>query len=70
MDRGAWQATVHGVILVNGDMSMELLTCSIIWWRRQWQPTPVLLPGKPHGRNSLVGCNQWGRTESDMTEVT
>ena len=25
--------------------------------RRQWQPTPVLLPGKSHGRRSLVGCS-------------
>ena len=30
-------------------------------WRRQWHPTPVLLPGKSHGRRSLVGCSQWGR---------
>ena len=37
-------------------------------WRRQWHPTPVLLPGKSHGRRSLVGCSPWGRTESDMTE--
>ena len=36
--------------------------------RRQWQPTPVLLPGKSHGQRSLVGCNPWGREESDMTE--
>ena len=28
--------------------------------RRQWHPTPVLLPGKSHGRRSLVGCT-WGR---------
>ena len=28
--------------------------------RRQWHPTPVLLPGKSHGRRSLVGCNPWG----------
>ena len=28
--------------------------------RRQWQPTPVLLPGKSHGRRSLVGCSPWG----------
>ena len=28
-------------------------------WRRQWQPTPVLLPGKSHGRRSLVGCSPW-----------
>ena len=33
--------------------------------RRQWQPTPVLLPGKSHGWRGLVGCRLWGRTESD-----
>ena len=37
-------------------------------WRRQWHPTPVLLPGKSHGRRSLVGCSPWGHQESDMTE--
>ena len=36
--------------------------------RRQWQPTPALLPGKSHGRKSLVGCGPWGREESDTTE--
>ena len=36
--------------------------------RRQWQPTPVLLPGKFHGLRSLVGCSPWGREESDTTE--
>ena len=41
-----------------------------ISWRRKWQPTPVLLPGKSHGRRSLVGCRLWGRTESDLTEAT
>ena len=29
--------------------------------RRQWQPAPVLLPGKSHGRRNLVGCSPWGR---------
>ena len=37
-------------------------------WRRKWQPTPVLLPGKSHGRRSLVGCSPWGHEESDTTE--
>ena len=37
-------------------------------WRRQWHPTPVLLPGKSHGRRSLVGCSPWGGKESDTTE--
>ena len=36
--------------------------------RRQWQPTLVLLPGKSHGRGSLVGCRPWGFEESDTTE--
>ena len=27
-------------------------------WRRKWQPTPVFLPGKSHGRRSLVGYSQ------------
>jgi len=37
-------------------------------WRRQWQPTPVLLPGKSHGQRSLVGYSPWGRDESEATE--
>ena len=37
-------------------------------WRRQWHPTPVLLPGKSHGWRSLVGCRPWSREESDTTE--
>ena len=29
-------------------------------WRREWQHTPVFLPGKSHGQRSLVGCSPWG----------
>ena len=36
--------------------------------RRQRQPTPVLLPGKSHGRRSLGGYSPWGRKELNMTE--
>ena len=36
--------------------------------RRQWHPTPVLLPGEPHGWSSLVGYSPWGREKSDTTE--
>ena len=36
--------------------------------KRQWQPAPVLLPGKSHGQRSLVGCSPRGRKESDTTE--
>ena len=36
--------------------------------RRQWHPTPVLLPGESHGWRSLVGYSPWGRKEWDTTE--
>ena len=41
---------------------------AMIFQRRQWHPTPVLLPGESHGWRSLVGCSPWGRKESDTTE--
>ena len=37
-------------------------------WRRKWQSTPVLLPGKSHGQRSPVGYSPWGGKESNMTE--
>ena len=37
-------------------------------WRRKWQSTPVLLPGKSHGQRSLVGYSPWGCKESDTAE--
>ena len=36
-------------------------------WRRQWQPTSVLLPGKSHRQKSLAGYSPWGHKESDLT---
>ena len=37
-------------------------------WRREWQPTPVFLPGESHGQRSLTGYSPWSRRESDRTE--
>ena len=37
-------------------------------WRRKWQPTSVILPGKPHGQRSLVGYSPWGCKELDTTD--
>ena len=59
-------------ITADGDCSLEIkrrlvlgrkvmTNLDSILRRRQWQPTPVLLPGKSHGRRSLVGCSPWGR---------
>ena len=45
-----------------------LCHCYTFLRRRHWHPTPVLLPGKPHGWRSLVGCSPWDCKESDTTE--
>ena len=50
-------------------LHFTILMCTS--WKGQEKamaPTPVLLPGKSHGRRSLVGCSPWGRKESDTTE--
>ena len=39
-------------------------------WRREWQPTPVFLPGKFHGQRSLKGCSSRGHKESNRTQMT
>ena len=38
-------------------------------WRREWQPTPVFLPGEPLGQRSLEGSNPWGRKELDTMDA-
>ena len=48
----------------------QLSNFTFMHWRRQWQPTPVFLPGESPGRGSLVGCHLWGHTELDMPEAT
>ena len=37
-------------------------------WRREWQPTPVFLPGESYGQRSLVGYSRCGHKESFKTE--
>jgi len=56
----------------------ELIEISDLWvgkmpWRRKWQPTPVFLPGKSHGRNSPWGCKELDTSEQLMhyhTEIS
>ena len=38
-------------------------------WRREWQPTPIFLPGESHEQRSLVGYSPWGCKELDTTEA-
>ena len=59
-----------GWLRVGHDWATSLSLFTFMHWRRKWQPTPVFLPGKSHGRRSLVGCRLWGCAESDTTEAT
>ena len=68
-----WVGSFHQVGKVLGvPTSASVLPMNIQDWsplrRRQWHPTPVLLPGKSHGWRSLEGCRPWGRWGSDTTE--
>ena len=57
------------LFLIFWDISILFFIAVVaIYRRRQWHPTPVLLPGKSHGWRSLVGCSPWGCWESDTTE--
>ena len=47
---------------VGHDWATSLSLFTFTPWRRKWQPTPVLLPGKSHGQRSLVGYSPWGHT--------
>ena len=49
-------------------LSLHLVYIAEFGVALKWQPTPVFLPGGPHGWRSLVGYSSWGRKESDMTE--
>ena len=66
-DEGAWCTAICGVAQSRTRLQ-QLSSSSACRRRRHWQPTPVLLPGKSHGRRSLVGCSPWGLTESDTTD--
>ena len=81
MDREAWRAAIHGVAKSRTRLSdwtelnwwlyttqSNFENSSLLHWRRKWQPTPVLLPGKCHGWRSLLGYSPWDREESDRTE--
>ena len=61
-----------GLTLVRNHPVSSLLSQDYLYFlrRRQWHPTPILLPGKSHGRRGLEGCSPWGCQESDTTEAT
>ena len=72
-----WLITVSGFMVMRSVSGLSLashLPCRYLIWlgvlpgRRQWHPTPVLLPGKSHGRRSMVDYSPWGSEELDMTK--
>ena len=53
--------------LVKNPPAMQETWVGKVPWRREWQPTPVFLPGEFHGQRSLAGCSPWACKESDTT---
>ena len=68
----------QALLQIRGSVFFHLISATVaslslftfMHWRRQWQSTPIFLPGESQGQRSLVGCRLWGRTELDTTEVT
>ena len=53
-----------------GGGSVAICVQFFFLWRRQWHPTPVLLPGESHGRRSLVGYSPWGHSQTRLSDFT
>ena len=70
MDREAWCAAVHGVSKSQTRLGDFTFTFHFHALEKEWQHTPVFLPGESQGWGSLVDCRLWGGTELDTTEVT
>ena len=73
MQSTSWETLCFSSVLpmnIQGCFPLGLTGLSLCCqgWRRQWQPTPVLLPGESHGWRILVGYSPMGPKESDMTE--
>ena len=82
MDREAWRVAVNGVTkspnwtALNWCYNALGLIGACNWikftytiWKGKWQPTPVLLPGKFHGRKSLVGYSpQVAKTRTRLSD--
>jgi len=60
--------------LMQGRLGTDIVIVFQFCWplvrRRQWQPTPVLLPGKSHGWRNLVGHSPWGHSRIQMSDFT
>ena len=64
----SWKVNGPAFSLLRMNSDNHLSAAQLVFRRRRWHPTPVLLPGKSHGRRGLVGCSPWGHWELDTTE--
>ena len=58
----------HSSLFLSSYYIHDIVLNSTKYLEKAMAPTPVLLPGKSHGRRSLVGCSPWGRYELDRAE--
>ena len=58
--RMSWLDSITNSMDMNLSKRQGIVEDEEAWQRRQWHPTPVLLPGKSHWRRSLMGCSPWG----------
>ena len=70
MDRGAWWAAVHGVAKSQTRLNDFSLTFHFHALEKEMATHSSVLAWRIPGMGSLVGCRLWGRTESEMTDVT
>ena len=70
MDGGAWWAAVHGVSKSRTWLSNFTFTFHFHALEKEMATHSSVLAWRIPGTGVLVGCHLWGRTESDMTEVT
>ena len=70
MDGGAWWAAVHGVARSPTRLSNFTFTFHFHALEKEMATHSSVLPGESQGRQSLVGCRPWSRTESDTTKAT
>ena len=67
----SFQASLMAQMVKNPPAMQETQVRSLgqeVPWRREWQPTPVFLPGEVHGQRSLADYSPWGCNESETTE--
>ena len=70
MDRGAWEAAVHGVARSQTQLSDFTFTFHFHALEQEMATHSSVLAWRIPGTGSLGGCHLWGHTELDMTEVT